>query len=274
MSFLIVDMSFVNDLDFSAAEAFVRIQRLLAAKKVLLAFCGVVLGSEAAKALQSVNLWGGAEDSTVATFATLNDALEWTENEYLTVMYQDYTTKEDDEEPKARSESTVFSSFASLRVVCEADVWISPSFPAQTCRPRTCPALATASRSRTVRVESTSPKPAWTSWPLVRPALPLSFSPRTSTFSHQTVSLPSVSHRRARPLPAPRPLPLRPLPLLPLGCRHTRRPSPDPPPDVLVLHREDGGLLFPAQALLCLGPCALGRGGVEARRGGGWVVCD
>lgn len=83
MSFLIVDMSFVNDLDFSAAEAFVRIHRLLTAKRVILVFCGVVLGSQSHKALRSVGLWGGEENSTVWTFDSLNAALEWTENEYL-----------------------------------------------------------------------------------------------------------------------------------------------------------------------------------------------
>ncbi|KAL7411289.1 sulfate transporter family-domain-containing protein [Mrakia frigida] len=103
MSFLIVDMSFVNDLDFSAAEAFVRIHRLLTAKRVILVFCGVVLGSQSHKALRSVGLWGGEENSTVWTFDSLNAALEWTENEYLTLFYQNRAPKE---EAKARNVPT------------------------------------------------------------------------------------------------------------------------------------------------------------------------
>ncbi|UZJ54387.1 hypothetical protein CBS101457_003707 [Exobasidium rhododendri] len=84
--FLIVDFSLVNGVDFSAAEAFTRIQRLLQAKDVVLVFCGLTPESEVGIALRSVDLW---TDSIVRVevFQSLNEALEWTENEYLHEMY-------------------------------------------------------------------------------------------------------------------------------------------------------------------------------------------
>jgi SulP family sulfate permease len=84
--FLIVDFSLVSGVDFSAAEAFTRIQRLLHAKDVVLVFCGLTPNSEVGIALRSVDLW---TDSSVRVevFQSLNEALEWTENEYLRGMY-------------------------------------------------------------------------------------------------------------------------------------------------------------------------------------------
>lgn len=84
--FLIVDFSLVNGVDFSAAEAFTRIQRLLQAKDVVLVFCGLTPESDVGIALRSVDLW---TDSSVRVevFQSLNEALEWTENEYLRGMY-------------------------------------------------------------------------------------------------------------------------------------------------------------------------------------------
>jgi MFS superfamily sulfate permease-like transporter len=67
--FLIVDLALVGGLDLSAAEAFVRVQRLLVAKRVILVFCGQPLNSDVAKALQAVDLWSGNAE----VFATLNE---------------------------------------------------------------------------------------------------------------------------------------------------------------------------------------------------------
>lgn len=61
----------------SAAEAFVRVQRLLADKGVVLVFCGISR-VEVGKALASV---GVLEQPYVELFETLNDAMEcelWT----------------------------------------------------------------------------------------------------------------------------------------------------------------------------------------------------
>lgn len=84
--FLIVDYTLVSGVDFSAAEAFLRINRLLMAKGVLLVFCGLNPESDVGVALRSVDLWADRCDN-LEVFASLNEALEWTENEYLRGMY-------------------------------------------------------------------------------------------------------------------------------------------------------------------------------------------
>jgi len=86
--FLIIDFYRVAGLDFSSAEAFVRIQRLLAAKDVLLVLTGADPHSHVGTALRAVDLWADQEGSRVEVFKTLNDALEWTENAYLTAFYE------------------------------------------------------------------------------------------------------------------------------------------------------------------------------------------
>jgi SulP family sulfate permease len=57
----------------SSAEAFVRVKRLLAAKNVVLVFCGFVTDSAIGKALQSVGVLG---EDFVELFTTFNDAME------------------------------------------------------------------------------------------------------------------------------------------------------------------------------------------------------
>lgn len=81
--FLVIDFALVYGLDFSSAEAFVRIQRLLAAKDVLLIMCGAKATGLVGTALQGVGLWADQEGTRVEVFTALNDALEWTENAYL-----------------------------------------------------------------------------------------------------------------------------------------------------------------------------------------------
>lgn len=75
-------MWLVNGIDFSSAEAFVRIQRLLAAKGVTLIFCGCDPNRTVGRALRGVDLWTGQNEG-VEVFDELNEALEWTENKYL-----------------------------------------------------------------------------------------------------------------------------------------------------------------------------------------------
>lgn len=81
--FLIMDLTLVHSVDFSAAETFVRVQRLLAAKNVFLIICGAAPHGQVGTALQGVGLWSDKEGVTVEVFASLNDTLEWTENAYL-----------------------------------------------------------------------------------------------------------------------------------------------------------------------------------------------
>ncbi|KAJ9092109.1 hypothetical protein QFC21_006975 [Naganishia friedmannii] len=85
--FLIVDFALVPGLDFSAAEAFVRLQRLLSQKDVLLILCGANPDGLVGRALQAVDLWADQEGTRVEVFDGLNSALEWCENAYLTAYY-------------------------------------------------------------------------------------------------------------------------------------------------------------------------------------------
>ncbi|KAG1796400.1 sulfate transporter family-domain-containing protein [Suillus plorans] len=83
--FVVVDLSLVVGVDMSAAEAFVRVQRLLAAKGVVLVFCGVTADSPCGKALSCVGI---LQEPSVEVFETLNDAMEWTENAYLRAWFR------------------------------------------------------------------------------------------------------------------------------------------------------------------------------------------
>lgn len=94
--FLIIDFALVAGLDFSSAEAFVRIQRLIAAKDVLLILCGADPYGLVGTALRAVDLWAEAEGTRVEVFDTLNNALEWTENAYLTAFYDNQIHRKTD----------------------------------------------------------------------------------------------------------------------------------------------------------------------------------
>lgn len=65
--FLVLDLTSVAGVDMSSAEAFVRVQRLLAAKYVTLVFCGFEVDSAVGRALQSVGIMESAE-----LFSTFN----------------------------------------------------------------------------------------------------------------------------------------------------------------------------------------------------------
>ena len=71
--FLILDLTLVAGVDMSAAEAFVRVQRLLASRRVMLVFCGFSLESNVGRSLGNVDL---LEMEGVEVFATFSDALE------------------------------------------------------------------------------------------------------------------------------------------------------------------------------------------------------
>ncbi|KAL1742153.1 sulfate transporter family-domain-containing protein [Schizophyllum fasciatum] len=83
--FLILDFGLVAGVDMSAAEAFVRIQRMLGARGVTLVLCGLAVDSPVGRALESVELFNSAG---VEVFSTFNDALEWTENMYLRTWFR------------------------------------------------------------------------------------------------------------------------------------------------------------------------------------------
>ncbi|KAK2462413.1 hypothetical protein APHAL10511_005719 [Amanita phalloides] len=83
--FLLLDLTLVAGVDMSSAEAFVRIQRLLYNKAIALVFCGFQATSPVGTALSCVGVLGAPG---VELFSMLNDAMEWTENEYLHAWYR------------------------------------------------------------------------------------------------------------------------------------------------------------------------------------------
>ena len=82
--FLVLDFWNVDGVDFSAAEAFIRIDRILGAKNVKMIICGSAMDSEVGRSLCNAGL---SEDG-VQFFEDLNSALELCENELLKTLYQ------------------------------------------------------------------------------------------------------------------------------------------------------------------------------------------
>ncbi|KAJ5730026.1 uncharacterized protein N7483_004534 [Penicillium malachiteum] len=83
--FLILDFSRVYGLDFSAAEAFTRINRILRKRNVQTTISGLNIEGDVGKSLQNVGLF--EPESGVSIFEDLNSALEFCENDYLKVFY-------------------------------------------------------------------------------------------------------------------------------------------------------------------------------------------
>lgn len=83
--FLVLDLFNIDGVDFSAAEAFNRINRILHAKGVTLVICGKTVESDVGRSLQNVGLF---EREGVEYFYSLNSALEFCENELLKTFYQ------------------------------------------------------------------------------------------------------------------------------------------------------------------------------------------
>ncbi|KAJ5482682.1 hypothetical protein N7539_006128 [Penicillium diatomitis] len=83
--FVILDFSRVYGLDFSAAEAFTRINRVLLKRNVQTTISGLNVEGEVGKSLQNVGLF--EPGCGVPIFEDLNSALEFCENEYLKIFY-------------------------------------------------------------------------------------------------------------------------------------------------------------------------------------------
>lgn len=84
--YLIFDLAHVTGIDYSAAEAFTRMERILARRSVRMLISGADKEDDLGKSLRSVGLWN--DDSGVEFFETLNSALEYCENELLAAFYQ------------------------------------------------------------------------------------------------------------------------------------------------------------------------------------------
>ncbi|KAF2833369.1 hypothetical protein CC86DRAFT_8656 [Ophiobolus disseminans] len=92
ISFIIVDLTHVTDMDFSSAEGFERINRVLHRKNVRMILSGVSFTDNVGRALQNVGLLKeptiGEECPPPQVFEDLNTALESCENELLEVFYK------------------------------------------------------------------------------------------------------------------------------------------------------------------------------------------
>ena len=83
---LVLDLSNVDGVDLSAAEAFPRINRILKVKNVKMIMCGVHADREVGRSFHNVGLF--EDDGDVKFFDSLNSALEFCENELLKTLYQ------------------------------------------------------------------------------------------------------------------------------------------------------------------------------------------
>ncbi|KAL9123094.1 MAG: hypothetical protein Q9187_000345 [Circinaria calcarea] len=84
--FLVLDLSKVDGVDFSAAEAFARINRILSKRNVIMIMCGITPGSEVGRSLDNVGL--SNKENGIEFFEDLNSALEYCENELLKAFYR------------------------------------------------------------------------------------------------------------------------------------------------------------------------------------------
>ncbi|KAJ1728352.1 hypothetical protein LPJ61_004079 [Coemansia biformis] len=85
--FLVLDFALVNGMDFSAAEAFIRIRRLLEAREIYMVICGAERVSEVGRALRAAGVWSSDSHEYVQTSPSLNESLEWCENVLLQYYY-------------------------------------------------------------------------------------------------------------------------------------------------------------------------------------------
>ena len=86
MRFLVIDMAKVDGVDFSAAEAFTRINRLVIARDVEMILCGFATTSNVGRSLYNVGLLEGPD--SIQYHEDLNSALEDCENQFLRAFYQ------------------------------------------------------------------------------------------------------------------------------------------------------------------------------------------
>lgn len=104
--YLVLDFSHVTGIDFSAAEAFNRMNRILHRRDVRLALSSVSLDTEVGKNLQMVGLFaetGEDESPPPKVFENLNGALEACENELLIILHDKQLAAARQKEVEAQS---------------------------------------------------------------------------------------------------------------------------------------------------------------------------
>lgn len=116
--FLVLDLYNVNGVDYSAAEAFTRVNRILNTKDVKIIVCGMAMDSEIGRSLCNVGLFD-VEDP-VRYFETLNSALEYCENYLLKAFYD----KQQDTLLASTSDTRSLGWFFSMLRICHGSLMI------------------------------------------------------------------------------------------------------------------------------------------------------
>lgn len=198
--YLVFDFAHVTGIDYSAAEAFTRMERILGRRDVRMIISGVNRNDDVGKGLNSVGLW--SDDSSVEFFENLNLALESCENRLLTTFYRQRDVVSGAQEPAyhgqeqsqtahldiPNSESGSGSENSTLLDVPPQDSITLPGAPANA-SPRQL-YLQRAATSTLSTQTSALPKSKWSNF---KPPLPLllhcfqNLSSRTEDFWFRAV---------------------------------------------------------------------------------------
>lgn len=112
IKFLVLDMKGVASVDFSAAEGFRRMLNLSNEFGVQLIISSVTDEDNIVKALRDAGLWDTDNDLDIQLFSTLNYALEWCENCFLSTYK--LIRKKQKVAPMSQAIGTHFNSIASM----------------------------------------------------------------------------------------------------------------------------------------------------------------
>jgi SulP family sulfate permease len=126
--YLILDFSHVAGIDFSAAEAFNRMNRILRRRDVTLALASVSVEGELGRSLQMVGLFKDPEeDSTTPppkVFENLNGALESCENEMLIILSDKQRHESLQQQKEASAESIDIPSPMAMQTPASIDMTV------------------------------------------------------------------------------------------------------------------------------------------------------
>ena len=134
--FLVLDLYHVDGVDYSACETFKRINRILDVQAVQLVICGVSMDSEVGKSLRSVGLFD--QDDGIHYFPSLNEGLEFCENQLLKAFYQQRDSEvETESSPAFLGELTSYVLHTKLLLIC-SQRFQSQSLGSRRYPPRQC----------------------------------------------------------------------------------------------------------------------------------------
>lgn len=124
--YLILDFDHITGIDFSAAEAFGRMNRILHRRDVKLVLSGVTLSSEVGSSLQMVGLFSESEEDesipAPKVFERLNGALEACENELLIILNERHDLSLQHKDTQAQSVNIPNSTNAATASAIDMNV--------------------------------------------------------------------------------------------------------------------------------------------------------